>query len=168
MCRMRCWFRTARDARKSYPSSVRSENVSADESVGEFEALEELLELAHRTVMWADQCYEGIKATAGGKHYWPKRQAYVLARVEYLADRRAFRGGDLGGCVCKHTPAGWDFDPECAYHLAAKRQPWNHRIPWNCPTFYDGCNCDGGPFYDAPEGALAVSDRVSGSHRVET
>jgi hypothetical protein len=24
----------------------------------------------------------------------------------------------------------------------AAEQPWNHGIPWNCPTFWDGCNCD--------------------------
>ena len=31
--------------------------------------------------------------------------------------------------------------PDCDYHNVAKAQPLNHRIPWNCPTFYDGCNC---------------------------
>lgn len=27
------------------------------------------------------------------------------------------------------------------YRARAAAAPWDHRIPWNCPTFYDGCNC---------------------------
>lgn len=46
----------------------------------------------------------------------------------------------------------WNIDPECEYHGRAAAEPWNHAIPWNCPTFYDGCNCEGGPFYRKPEG----------------
>lgn len=44
----------------------------------------------------------------------------------------------------------WRIDPACEYHQAAAAEPWNHRIPWNCPTYWDGCNCEGGPFYDKP------------------
>lgn len=52
---------------------------------------------------------------------------------------------DIGGCTC--GPDGHDFhtgdiSPTCRYHEAAAEQPWNHHIPWNCPTFYDGCNCE--------------------------
>lgn len=36
----------------------------------------------------------------------------------------------------------WDIDPECEYHQLAARYPHDHRIPWNCPTYYDGCHCD--------------------------
>lgn len=61
---------------------------------------------------------------------------------------------DVGGCTCQR------FDAEagkhtygsvpCRYHEGAAQQPWNHRIPWNCPTYWDGCNCEGGPyFYEA-------------------
>lgn len=67
-----------------------------------------------------------------------------------------------GGCICVIAggqPYGYDFDsetkeviwrinPNCEYHQQASEQPWNHRIPWNCPTYWDGCNCDGGPFYE--------------------
>jgi hypothetical protein len=41
----------------------------------------------------------------------------------------------------------WNIDPDCEYHRAAATEPWNHAVPWNCPTFWDGCNCPGGPFY---------------------
>jgi hypothetical protein len=57
---------------------------------------------------------------------------------------------EVGGCTCQC------FDPEtklctygnaeCNYHASAERQPWNHRIPWNCKTYYDGCNCEDGPY----------------------
>lgn len=61
---------------------------------------------------------------------------------------------DVGGCTCQR------FDAEagkhtygsvpCRYHEGAAQQLWNHRIPWNCPTYWDGCNCEGGPyFYEA-------------------
>ena len=73
---------------------------------------------------------------------------------------------DVGGCTCqrfdaeagKHT-YGSVLDRHrrsvrrrlaCRYHQGAAQQPWNHRIPWNCPTYWDGCNCEGGPyFYEA-------------------
>lgn len=117
--------------------------------------LERLLNLAHTTVSWADQCYaNGIKLAAGGKHYPPKRDAYMRARVEYYAKRRPLSVIDTGGCSCQclgKNPDGvyvWDNDPNCMYHRAAELQPWNHRIAWNCPTYYDGCNCEGGPYFD--------------------
>lgn len=61
--------------------------------------------------------------------------------------------GDVGGCTCH--PDGFNFEagdisPACGYHAAAARQPWNHRIPWNCPTYWDGCRCPGGPYFPSP------------------
>lgn len=52
---------------------------------------------------------------------------------------------DVGGCICSRlwTADEHPIDPECRYHQAAAEQPWNHRIPWNCPTYFDGCNCGG-------------------------
>lgn len=53
-----------------------------------------------------------------------------------------------GGCICpRPEPAGvdgyvWEIDPACTYHAYALTHPWDHRSPWNCPTFHDGCNCD--------------------------
>jgi hypothetical protein len=49
----------------------------------------------------------------------------------------------LGGCICPGT----DISPGCSYHQWAARQPWNHLIPWNCPTYWDGCHCHGGPYF---------------------
>lgn len=93
-----------------------------------------LLELAHRTVKQADQCHEGIKRSAGGKFYPALRDAYFKARIVYFVSRRPLNVSDLG--------------PH--YREGAELQPWNHRIPWNCPTYWDGCNCDDGPFYESP------------------
>ena len=45
------------------------------------------------------------------------------------------------GCICTHGLGEWNFNPDCGYHNAAKEQPWNHSIPWNCPTYWDCCNC---------------------------
>jgi hypothetical protein len=64
---------------------------------------------------------------------------------------------DTGGCICLVDPGDGtlcipEILPDCQYHRMAAEQPWNHHIPWNCPTFWDGCNCPGGPFYEDPEG----------------
>lgn len=66
-----------------------------------------------------------------------------------------------GGCTCSCYPgygcdvlAGepvWVIHPECGYHQAAARQPWNHTNPWACGYYYDGCNHRGGPYF--PEGS---------------
>lgn len=55
---------------------------------------------------------------------------------------------DVGGCICAwdHDVGSWDRNPKCGYHVTAESQPWNHQFPWNCPTYWDGCNCQGGPF----------------------
>lgn len=75
---------------------------------------------------------------------------------------------EIGSCICTRNNAddpyqygchkdgdgswSWNVNPKCKYHAAAKRQPWNHTIPWNCPTFLDGCNCKGGPYVlDSPK-----------------
>ena len=62
---------------------------------------------------------------------------------------------EVDGCICVikdgdpygYTDNGdgtytWRINPECGYHQAAAAQSWNHRTPWNCPTYWDGCNCD--------------------------
>lgn len=101
------------------------------------DSLEGLLDLAHEAVLWAEQSSEGIEGTAGAPHYTTSRDAYFKARLAYFVNRRPFRLGDWGPY----------------YHEAAAMQPWNHRIPWNCPSYWDGCNCEGGPFYSEPEAA---------------
>ena len=51
------------------------------------------------------------------------------------------------GCICpspgKNPDGSWDWkiDENCNYHATAARYPDNHGIPWNCHTYYDGCNC---------------------------
>jgi hypothetical protein len=55
-----------------------------------------------------------------------------------------------GGCICSRLnppeqvikyPEEWKIDPKCIYHKMAKKYPKDHSIPWNCPTYWDGCNC---------------------------
>lgn len=47
------------------------------------------------------------------------------------------------GCTCRGlAKSPHEFgDSDCGYHNAAAAQPWNHSIPWNCPDYWDGCNC---------------------------
>ena len=64
----------------------------------------------------------------------------------------------MNSCICVHrleegndgygyilnddkTVKEWRINPACEYHQAAAAEPFNHRIPWNCPTYWDGCNC---------------------------
>lgn len=112
-----------------------SESQSSEAATGVDPDLNELLGLAHDAISWARQCWEGIAKTAGGKHWPAKEAAYYKARIAYLAPRQALSIRDLGPF----------------YREGAELQPWNHRIPWNCPTYYDGCNCEGGPFYKRPQ-----------------
>jgi hypothetical protein len=116
-----------------------------------------LLDAAGDTADWADQMSRHFVDAPGGQYFAPKLTAYRLARVRYFATRRPLDHRDYGGCIgCTHTPRhggsgyDWELNPDCAYHLAASLQPWNHRNPWACGTYYDGCNCEGGPYYEWP------------------
>lgn len=93
----------------------------------------ELLELAHQAVIWANQCRQGIEGCAGSQWFFKALDEYAKARVEYFAEQRPLTLRDT-------FPS--------TYRLAAEMQPWNHRIAWNCPTYWDGCNCPGGPYTD--------------------
>lgn len=109
--------------------------------------LENLLRLAHVVVTWTGQ--DTLRRDAAGyQHLVTARQEYLKARTEALAKTGPLGILDCGGCTCG---GGHPVKPGCMYHYAAALQPWNHRIPWNCPNYYDGCNCEGGPFYAMPE-----------------
>ena len=101
---------------------------------------DDLLALAHDVVVWTGQ--DTLRTGAAGlKHLLAARQRYLKARVDHFASVRPLTIRDSNGCTCNpHQP---DVDA-CLYHYAARLQPWNHRIPWNCPSYYDGCNCPGG------------------------
>jgi hypothetical protein len=107
---------------------------------------EHLLDLAHQAVQWADQCAGEIKKAAGAKWYFKHRHAYMKARLEAFAAVGQLSMRDVPGCACDLIAAAktgeFVLNPDCLYHLAARLQPDNHRIPWNCPTYWDGCNCD--------------------------
>jgi hypothetical protein len=61
------------------------------------------------------------------------------------------RPPECGSCICGvERIQRRDFRPECTYHAAALAHPDNHSIPWNCPTYWDGCNCTL-PQHNAPE-----------------
>lgn len=105
------------------------------------EQLEELLAKAHAVVTWTTQ--DTIrKDAAGTPHLRLARREYLKARIDAYATVRPLTIRDCGGCSClsgkNHKP---DF-VNCLYHYAAALQPDNHRIPWNCPSYYDGCNCE--------------------------
>lgn len=60
---------------------------------------------------------------------------------------RRLDGTRVPGCICYKLiddemvmPDG--ILPECEYHRAAAEEPENHSIPWNCPTYWNGCNCE--------------------------
>lgn len=66
----------------------------------------------------------------------------MKARIDACAAVRQLTPDDIGGCTCGWHKAGdHNISPECLYHYAAALQPGNHQIPWNCPTYFDGCNC---------------------------
>lgn len=100
------------------------------------ETLEKLLAQAHLVITWTTQ--DTLRKDAAGiRHLLKAREDYYKARVDALAKVRPLNSLDLG--------------PGSNYQYGAGLQPWNHRIPWNCPSYYDGCNCEGGPYYDFPE-----------------
>jgi len=49
----------------------------------------------------------------------------------------------LYSCTCLAVPGNDHsrIDPDCNYHKQAAKYPFDHSIPWNCPTYWDGCNC---------------------------
>ena len=66
-----------------------------------------------------------------------------------------------GGCICSVDNPNWctgkypnfkfTLKSDCGYHNWAAEHPDNHLSPWNCSDYYDGCNCEGGPFYGPME-----------------
>lgn len=107
--------------------------------------VEHLLTLAHVVVTWTGQ--DTIKPEAAATpHLREARHKYLKARIDAYAAVRPLTVADIGGCTCGFCERGADPDYEnCLYHYAAQLQPDNHRIPWNCPTYYDGCNCEEKP-----------------------
>lgn len=101
-----------------------------------------------------------------------------IKAVGYAAARHALRlraerdkRCNLQGCICPKPTAkkedgsyDWKIDPACLYHRAAAERPQDHSIPWNCPTYYDGCNCkDSIERFMAGETALrAEAERLRG------
>jgi len=103
--------------------------------------LEQLLRLAETVIVWTGQ--GTLKPeSAGLKHLLAARQEYRKTWIDTFAKVRPLLAGDLGGCICPCTKDGIQVLDDCMYHYGAGLQPDNHRIPWNCPTFYDGCNCE--------------------------
>jgi len=98
------------------------------------ETLEKLLHLAHNVILGTTQ--DVLRTDAA---YYPHlermRNTYARAYIEALAPVVPLQVHDI----------------ITYYHYAAHLQPWNHAIPWNCPAYYDGCNCPGGPYYTRPE-----------------
>lgn len=134
------------DARDAL-NSARAQNETDSPS----EAREELEEARKR-----------ILAEMFGPDWEPERpMPFAEALDEYVHDNRRreqwfedfrARGEDKDlesqvthGCICGFERVGekikWNIKPECEYHAKAFRYPNNHGIPWNCPTYWDGCNC---------------------------
>lgn len=101
-----------------------------------------LLELADRVVTWTTQ--DTLKKSAAGyAALVAARQEYYKARIDMLASHgHQLTSLQTGGCTCDWRDPEHKISPSCLYHYAARLQPENHRIPWNCPTYYDGCNCE--------------------------
>lgn len=126
------------------------ETKSADDSSLDSATLEKLLHLAHVVVTWTTQ--DTLRQNAAGyRHLVEARQDYLKARVEATARTRPLTTRDTLSCTCSPAVCKAGPRPDCMYHYGASLQPWNHRIPWNCPTYWDGCNCDDGPFYQKLE-----------------
>lgn len=51
----------------------------------------------------------------------------------------------IPGCICidrtKPDLSVYTIKDDCPYHNLAAQNPDDHSIPWNCPTYWDGCNC---------------------------
>lgn len=122
---------------------IRLSDKEIEELLARQEMLEDLLARAHQVVTWTTQ--DTIRRdAAGAQHLRDARQAYMKARIDAFAALRPLTITDFGGCICMAKAHKPDF-VNCMYHYAASIQPDNHRIPWNCPTYYDGCNCEPRP-----------------------
>jgi hypothetical protein len=109
-------------------------------------ALNDLLAKAHAVVTWTGQ--DTLRHNAAGyPHLVDARRDYLRARIDAYAAVRPLTIRDCDGCTCQPCGPGGPDLAGCLYHYAASLQPDNHRIPWNCPTYYDGCNCT-----EQPEG----------------
>ena len=97
------------------------------------DTLAHLLELAHQVIIGTTQDVLK-KESAYMPHLLKARDAYLKARADALAPIQAMDPLDVLGL----------------YKYGAELQPWNHRFPWNCPHYWDGCNCEDGPHYDRP------------------
>lgn len=77
-----------------------------------------------------------------------------VQQFEERWERFTYRAEDrnqetVHGCICLSPPPEkgadgkflWNIKPDCQYHATALKYPFNHAIPWNCPTYWDGCNC---------------------------
>jgi len=53
------------------------------------------------------------------------------------------RTGGYHSCTCVPVPGNVhdEIKDDCPYHQQAAAHPTDHSIPWNCPTYWDGCNC---------------------------
>jgi len=88
-------------------------------------------------------------------HWYEARVKYLEFSLPKMATKMSDEDiklyNECGGCICSRLndpevvmkdPTKWVIDPKCIYHQMAKKYPANHSIPWNCPTYWDGCNCD--------------------------
>jgi hypothetical protein len=74
-------------------------------------------------------------------------------RGQRVSDKHPWRDAGYPGCICvrperlalSSSKRRLTILPDCRYHQIAAAHPHDHRIPWNCPTFYDGCNCETPP-----------------------
>lgn len=97
------------------------------------DTLAELLSLAHQVITGTAQGTLRSDA-AYYPHLIEARDKYMKARIDALAPVQPLTSSDI----------------VTMYSYGAEMQPWNHQIPMNCPTYWDGCNCEGGPYYQMP------------------
>jgi hypothetical protein len=74
------------------------------------------------------------------------------------------------GCLGAKPDGGyeWNIHPDCAYHAFAAANPLNHRNPWVCGLYWDGCNHVGGPLYSDEMHVLAWMLRTAQGYGWET
>lgn len=70
-----------------------------------------------------------------------RARAFRPVITHFGEHRRA--GYQHHGCTCS---SGWTKDEhpireDCLYHWLAAKFPLDHSIPWNCGSYWDGCNC---------------------------